>query len=184
MGEKHKIYFEPVGIEIEVDEDEYVLEEAFRQGVMLMHGCKEGQCSACKAFVLEGDMEMAKYSTFALPEYESEEGYVLLCRAHAYSDMVIELINFDEHMLESGIPIQTVQAEVAEIEELTRDIRRLVLNLVDPPEMNFIPGQYAELYIPGTEVHRAYSMANTPSSDERAAFLITAYTAGRLSWLL
>ncbi len=184
MGEKHKILFEPVGIEIEVDEDEYVLEEAFRQGVMLMHGCKEGQCSACKSFVLEGDIEMARYSTFALPEYESEEGYVLLCRAHAYSDMVIELINFDEHMLESGIPIQTVQAEVAEIEELTHDIRRLVLNLVDPPEMNFIPGQYAELYIPGTEVHRAYSMANTPSSDERAEFIIKVYPGGRFSGLL
>ena len=115
MGEKHKILFEPVGIEIEVDEDEYVLEEAFRQGVMLMHGCKEGQCSACKSFVLEGDMEMARYSTFALPEYESEEGYVLLCRAHAYSDMVIELTSWDEHMLEAGVPIQTVQDEVAEI---------------------------------------------------------------------
>ena len=184
MGEKHKIYFEPVGIEIEADEDEHVLEESFRQGVMLMHGCKEGQCSACKAFVLEGDVEMDKYSTFALPEYESEEGYVLLCRAHAYSDLVIELINFDEHMLESGVPIQTVQAEVMEIALLTHDIRRLVLKLVDPPEMNFIPGQYAELYIPGTEVHRAYSMANTPSSDERAEFIIKVYPGGRFSGLL
>jgi propane monooxygenase reductase component len=180
----HKIYFEPVGIEIEAEEDEHILEEAFRQGVMLMHGCKEGQCSACKAFVLEGDIEMDKYSTFALPEYESEEGYVLLCRAHAYSDLVIELTNWDEHMLESGVPIQTVQAEVMEIALLTHDIRRLVLKLVDPPEMNFIPGQYAELYIPGTEVHRAYSMANTPYSDERAEFIIKVYPGGRFSGLL
>src|SRR3712207_2377280 len=140
---KHKISLEPVDIEIEVDEDEHILEEAFRQGVMLMHGCKEGQCSACKAFVLEGDVEMDKYSTFALPEYESEEGYVLLCRARAYSDLVIELTNWDDHMLESGVPIQTVQAEIAEIVALTHDIRRLVLKLIDPPEMNFIPGQYA-----------------------------------------
>ncbi len=184
MGEKHKIYFDPVGIEIEVDEDEHVLEAAFRQGVMLMHGCKEGQCSACKAFVLDGDVEMDRYSTFALPEYESEEGYVLLCRARAYSDLEVELINYDEHMLESGIPIQTVQAEVAEITQLTHDIRRLVLELVDPPEMNWIPGQYAELYIPGTEVHRAYSMANTPASDERAEFIIKVYPGGRFSGLL
>ena len=181
---KHTVRFEPIGLEIEAHEDEFVLEEAFRQGVMLMHGCKEGQCSACKSFVLEGDVEMDKYSTFALPEYESEEGYVLLCRAHAYSDLVIELTNWDEHMLESGVPIQTVQAEVVEIVPLTHDIRRLVLKLVDPPEMNFIPGQYAELYIPGTEVHRAYSMANTPSSDERAEFIIKVYPGGRFSGLL
>jgi propane monooxygenase reductase component len=63
-------------------------------------------------------------------------------------------------------------------------MRRLVLKLVDPPEMNFLPGQYAELYIPGTEEHRAYSMANTPSSDERAEFIIKVYPGGRFSGLL
>jgi propane monooxygenase reductase subunit len=50
--------------------------------------------------------------------------------------------------------------------------------------MNFKPGQYAELYIPGTEVHRAYSMANTPTSDERAEFIIKVYPGGRFSGLL
>ena len=185
---KHKIYFEPVGIEIEADEDEHILEESFRQGVMLMHGCKEGQCSACKAFVLEGDVEMDKYSTFALPEYESEEGYVLLCRAHAYSDLVIELTNFDEHMLESGIPIQTVQAEVTEIVPLTHDIRRLVLKLVDPPEMNWITGQYVEITIPGSEETRSYSLSNIGTAAPAARndvlkFMIKLYPGGRFSTL-
>ena len=185
---KHKIHFEPVGIEIEADEDEYILEESFRQGVMLMHGCKEGQCSACKAFVLEGDVEMDKYSTFALPEYESEEGYVLLCRAHAYGDLVIELTNWDEHMLESGVPIQTVQAEVAEIAPLTHDIRRLVLKLVDPPEMNWITGQYVEITIPGTEETRSYSLSNIGTAvpaarDDVLEFMIKLYPGGKMSTL-
>ncbi len=35
---KHKVYFEPVDIEIEASEEETVLDAAFRQGVMLMHG--------------------------------------------------------------------------------------------------------------------------------------------------
>jgi propane monooxygenase reductase subunit len=39
---------EPVGLEMEVEEGETVLEAAFRQGIALMHGCKEGQCSSCK----------------------------------------------------------------------------------------------------------------------------------------
>src|SRR6266480_4812586 len=42
MGAKHTVRFEPAGIEIEADEGETVLNAAFRQGVMLMHGCKEG----------------------------------------------------------------------------------------------------------------------------------------------
>lgn len=184
MGEKHKVRFEPVDIEIEVDEDETVLDAAFRHGVMLMHGCKEGQCSACKSFLLDGDLEMDRFSTFALNETEEEEGYVLLCKSHAYSDLEVELLSYHEDMLNTGIPIQLVYAEVEAIEDLTRDIKRLVLKLVDPPEMNFNPGQYAELYIPGTDTHRAYSMANTPTSDERAEFVIKIYPGGRFSGLL
>lgn len=186
MGKKHKVYFEPVGIEIEVDEEETVLEAAFKHGVMLMHGCKEGQCSACKSFLLDGELEMDRWSTFALNEFEEEEGYVLLCRSYVYSDAEVELLSFREEMLDTGIPIQLVYAEVQEIEDLTHDIKRLVLDLVDPPEMNFLPGQYAELYIPGsaTDEHRAYSMANTPESDKRAEFIIKVYPGGRFSGLL
>ena len=83
MGNTHTVRFEPVGIEIEVDEDETILSAAFRQGLMLMHGCKEGQCSACKSFLLDGDVDLDRYSTFALPDFEEAEGWTLLCRAHA-----------------------------------------------------------------------------------------------------
>jgi len=184
VDEKHRVRFEPVDLEIEVEESETILEGAFRQGVTLMHGCKEGQCSACKSFLIDGDVEMDRYSTFALPEYESEEGYVLLCRSHAYSDCTVELINYDEDMLHSGTPIQTAQAEVAGIEVLTRDIRHLRLALVDPPEMTFLPGQYVDITIPGGERRRAYSMANTPSTTGVLEFMIKLYPGGRFSGLL
>ena len=107
MADKHVVRFEPVGIEIEVDEDQTILRAAAEQGIMLMHGCKEGQCASCKSFVLDGeDIELDRYSTFALPDYEKEEGYTLLCRAHAYEDLTIELLNYDEEMIRSGLPIQ------------------------------------------------------------------------------
>jgi propane monooxygenase reductase component len=184
MGAKHTVRFEPVGIEIEVDEDETVLNAAFRQGVMLMHGCKEGQCSACKSFLLDGDLDMERYSTFALADYELEEGYVLLCRSHAYSDLAVELINYDEEMLRSGVPIQVVQTRVETIESLTHDMRRLVLALEDPREMAFKPGQYVDITIPGTAKTRSFSMANTPSTDDHLEFVIRLYPGGHFSGLL
>ncbi|MCW3035972.1 MAG: Ferredoxin--NAD(+) reductase, partial [Actinobacteria bacterium] len=184
MGAKHTVRFEPVGIEIEVDEDETVLNAAFRQGVMLMHGCKEGQCSACKSFLLDGDLDMERYSTFALADYELEEGYVLLCRSHAYSDLSVELINYDEEMLRSGVPIQVFQTRVETIESLTHDMRRLVLALEDPPEMAFNPGQYVDITIPGTAKTRSFSMANTPSTDDHLEFVIKLYPEGHFSGLL
>src|SRR3982750_205269 len=138
MGEKHRVRFEPVGIEIEVDEEQTVLRSASEQGLMLMHGCKEGQCAACKSFVLDGDdIELDRYSTFALPDYEKEEGFTLLCRAHVYEDVTIELLNYDEEMIHSGLPIQTVHAEVVAINHVTHDLRHLVLKLLEPKEIKF-----------------------------------------------
>jgi propane monooxygenase reductase subunit len=181
----HKVRFQPVDIEIEVNEDETILNAAFRQGVSLTHGCREGQCGACKSFLLDGDLEMKKYSTFALPEFESDEGYVLLCRSHAYSDLEVELINYDEDILRLGIPIESYQTTIAAIEPLTHDIRRLVLKFKEPGRrMRFNAGQYASIRIPGTEEYRAYSMANTPRYTEGLEFLIKVFPGGLFSGLL
>ena len=44
---------------MDVTEGETVLDAAFRQGISLMHGCKEGQCSSCKSLLIDGDIELA-----------------------------------------------------------------------------------------------------------------------------
>ena len=180
----HKVRFEPVGVEIETNEDETVLQAAFRQGVSLMHGCKEGQCAACKSLLIEGDLEMEKYSTFALADYEREQGYVLLCRSHAYSDLTVELLNYDEEMILSGLPVQTVQTVVSAIEPLTHDIKRLVLQLVEPRELRFRAGQYVDIRIPDSDEHRSYSMANTPAANDHLEFILKVFPGGRFSSLL
>jgi propane monooxygenase reductase subunit len=153
---------------------------------MLMHGCKEGQCAACKSFVLDGDdIELDRYSTFALPDYEREEGYTLLCRAHVYEDVRIELLNYDEEMIRSGLPIQQAVAEVASIEAVTHDLRRLVLRLVEPKEIKFFPGQYVDIAVPGTEATRSFSMANTSSRESgELEFVIKVYPDGLFSHFL
>jgi propane monooxygenase reductase component len=185
MGTKHTVRFEPVGIEMEADEDETVLNAAFRQGLMLMHGCKEGQCSACKSFLLDGDVDLDRYSTFALPDFEEAEGWTLLCRAHAYSDLEIELINYDEDIIHSGSPPRTVHARVAEVEPLTHDIRSLRLQVEDGEPFTYRPGQYVDIRIPGHEdEHRSFSMANTPSDGGELEFMIKLYPGGRFSGLL
>jgi propane monooxygenase reductase subunit len=180
MGETFQVRLEPVGIEFEVDEDETVLRGAFRQGLMLMHGCKEGQCAACKSFLLDGEVDLERYSNFALNDYEKEEGWTLLCRAHAMTDLEIELINYDEEVLRSGVALQTQTMQVERIDELTHDIRRLVL-AGDP--LTFKPGQYVDIAIPGSDEVRSFSMANLPG-DGRLEFMIKLYPGGKFSGLL
>jgi propane monooxygenase reductase subunit len=185
MGKTHTVRFEPVGIEIEADEDETILNAAFRQGIMLMHGCKEGQCSACKSFLLDGEVDLDKYSTFALPDFEEAEGWTLLCRAHAYSDVEVELINYDEEILHGGSPPRTVQTTVTAVAPLTHDIRLLRLKVQDDEPFVFRPGQYVDIRIPGHEdEHRSFSMANTTSVPDELEFMIKLYPGGRFSGLL
>jgi propane monooxygenase reductase subunit len=186
MANKHVVRFEPVGIEIEVSEDQNILRAAAEQGVMLMHGCKEGQCASCKSFLLEGeDIDHDKYSTFALPDYELEEGYTLLCRAHAYEDLTIELLNYDEEMIRSGLPIQEAVAEVVSKDAVTHDMRHLVLRLIEPAEIKFFPGQYVDITIPDTGAVRSFSMANTSSRESGLLeFVIKVYPDGQFSKFL
>ncbi len=186
MGKKHIVRFEPVGIEIEVDEDQNILRAAAEQGVQLMHGCKEGQCAACKSFVLEGeDIDYDSYSTFALPDYEKEEGSTLLCRAHAYEDLVIELLNYDEEIIRGGLPLKKGVAEVVSNEAVTHDMRHLVLKLLEPEEIKFFPpGQYLDLMVPGTEESRSFSMANVPGREGHFEFVIKIYPDGLFSEFL
>jgi propane monooxygenase reductase subunit len=186
MAEKHRVRFEPVGIEIEADEDQTILRAAAEQGVMLMHGCKEGQCAACKSFILDGDdVEHDRYSTFALPDFEKDEGYTLLCRAHAYEDLTIELLNYDEEMIHSGLPIQQAVCEVMSNEHVTHDMRHLVVRLVEPASIKFFPGQYLDFTVPGHDATRSFSMANTSCRDDgRLEFVIKIYPGGLFSEVL
>ena len=184
MADSHRIRFEPVDIEMDVNEDENILDAAFRQGIHLMHGCREGQCSACKSYVLDGEIDMDRYSTFACNDAEAAEGYVLLCRSYAYSDCTIELLNFDQDELLNGIAIQNVTTRITAIDAVTRDIVSLRLTAVEPAGYEFKPGQYADLTIPGTDEHRSFSMATTMSTPGEVEFLIKKYPGGKFSALL
>ncbi len=186
MPGKHVVRFEPVGIEIEVDEQQTILRAAFDQGVMLMHGCKEGQCSACKSFLLEGDdVELDKYSTFALPDFERDEGFTLLCRAHVYEDVTIELLHYDEEMIRSGLPVRDAVAEVVANDPVTHDMRHLVLRLASPQDFKFFPGQYVDITVPGTQEVRSFSMANTSARESgQLEFIIKVYPDGLFSGYL
>ena len=175
----HKVRFEPVGIEMEVEEGETVLDAAFRQGISLMHGCKEGQCGSCKSRLVDGDIELLKYSTFALPDYESETGHVLLCRTHAFSDISFELLNYDEDLLSRSIAVKYFPGRVAGISALTHDIRLLEIELEKP--LKFWAGQYVDLTLQRGAITRAFSMANAPSEVTSLHFIIKKYPNGAFS---
>ena len=182
MSETYSVRLEPVGVEFEVEEGETVLNAAFRQGISLPHGCKEGQCSACKCNLVEGEVDLLKYSTFALSDGERENGGILLCRAIAQDDLVIDLLNFDEELLSKSIAVKDFAGRISAKESLTHDIRSIEIDLETP--MKFWAGQYVDITVrtkDGEEITRSFSMANTPDQGKSLKFIIKKYPAGKFS---
>jgi propane monooxygenase reductase component len=175
-----RVVFEPIGEEIDCDEEESVLDAAFRHGFNLVYGCREGQCSACKAYLLEGEVVLKPYSTFALSESEESNGYTLLCRAMPEEDLVVELLHFDPDNYKLENEIRDGRGTVTAVEALTHDISRLELEVTEPADFSFLPGQYVDVWIPESDARRSFSMANVPG-DGRIELIIKRYPGGRFS---
>jgi propane monooxygenase reductase subunit len=182
MSDVYTVRLEPVGVEIEVDENETILDAAFRQGIALPHGCKEGQCSACKCILTEGEVDLLKYSTFALSDSEKDQGGILLCRSKPLDDLEIELLNYDEELLSKSIAVKDFEGSIVNINNLTHDIRMLDIEINAP--MKFWAGQYVDITVTtknGETITRSFSMANTPDQADRLNFIIKKYPDGKFS---
>ena len=68
-------------------------------------------------------------------------------------------------------------------EAVTSDIYRLVLSVNGGAELDFTPGQYLDLHVPGTELRRSFSLACLPGTGQ-LEFLIKAYAGGAFAKLL
>ena len=185
----HTVRFEPVGVEMEVEEGEWVLDAAFRQGIAVPHGCREGQCSSCKCLLVDGEVEVEDYSTFALADYERETGHILLCRSYAFSDITVELLNFDEDLMRRAIAVKTYSGVLSKVTALTHDTRLLEVELESP--LKFWAGQFVEIGVPnvpgandGVGVTRSYSMASTMRTPTALQFIIRKYPDGAFSSLV
>jgi NAD(P)H-flavin reductase/ferredoxin len=169
-----RVRFEPIGEEIDCGLNESVLDAAIRQGYNLAYGCREGQCSACKCFLLEGEVSLKPYSTFALSDTERSGGYALMCRAVPEQDLVVELLHYDPDNYRLAHAIHDGVALVEQLEALTHDITRVVL---DAPGFSFTPGQYVDLHVGGAR--RSFSMANV--DPDRIELIVKRYPGGRFS---
>ncbi|MDE2321170.1 MAG: 2Fe-2S iron-sulfur cluster binding domain-containing protein, partial [candidate division NC10 bacterium] len=93
MTRTRKVRFEPLGITIECEATEPILQYALRQGLRLVdYRCADGECGGCKARIRSGQVHLVEPPTHVLSPSEQAQGHVLLCRTHVQSDLVIELL--------------------------------------------------------------------------------------------
>ncbi|MBD2166153.1 2Fe-2S iron-sulfur cluster binding domain-containing protein [Calothrix membranacea FACHB-236] len=73
---------------IQVPDDQYILDIAEDNGIRLPSGCKQGECSACVAKLISGEVDQSEQK-FLRPQ-EIQVGYVVTCVTYPTSDCTLE----------------------------------------------------------------------------------------------
>jgi len=128
-------------------------------------------CGLCKIRVVSGGGEMLPTETVFVTRQEREQGIRLACQVRVQRNIEVTLP-------ESMLAAKEYEGTVSALESLTYDTKLVRFDL-GGTALDFKPGQYVQLLVPGTDQFRAYSIASPPSG--RNVFeLIIRYVSGGL----
>ena len=161
---------------------ESVVDAAYRQGINIPMDCREGACAACKCRVESGSYALGEYIDDALSEDEAARGYALACQMRPTSDCVVR-IPADSSVCKTRQESYT--AHIREVRRLSDSTFSLVLQGETLQKLLFLPGQYANLQVPGQGAqHRAYSFSAMAPGSDTTSFLIRNVPGGLMSGFL
>jgi len=156
---KHRITVMPSGQAFTAGQDETLLDAALRQGVSLPYGCRDGVCGTCRGRLVAGRVEYDQPPP-ALGATEQAAGVVLVCRARACSDLILE----SRIAATPDYPVKTLPARVEKMERLAPDVMLLQLKLPANEHLQFLAGQYIDILLKDGR-RRSFSLANAPHDD-------------------
>lgn len=154
-----------------------LLASLMEQGIFIPSACGgRGTCGYCKVRVLEGGGPVVPTEEGFLSEEERASRVRVSCQVRVRDDLAIEIP-------EELFRVRQFAGRLEEMRELTRDIRLLRIALLEPPSIEFIPGQYVQLetppYGPNREaVYRAYSIASPPGDTGHIELIIRLVPGG------
>ena len=115
----------------------------------------KGSCGYCKVSVLSGAGQVLPTETPYLTRKEIRSNVRLACQVKVKEKL-------DLHIPEELLNVKLYKSEVKSIRDLTYDIKEVCFSLLEPNEITFHPGQYAQVLAPGPDgdVFRAYSISS------------------------
>ncbi|MCI0911387.1 benzoate 1,2-dioxygenase electron transfer component BenC [Pseudomonas putida] len=166
---------------IEASGHETVADAAYRQGINIPLDCRDGACGTCKCKAESGRYDLGdNFIEDALSEDEIAEGYVLTCQMRAESDCVV-------HIPASSQLCKTEQASfqaaISDVRQLSASTIALSIKGESLNRLAFLPGQYVNLTVPGSDQSRAYSFSSL-QKDGEVSFLIRNVPGGLMSSFL
>jgi benzoate/toluate 1,2-dioxygenase reductase subunit len=167
---------------ISCNPNEKLSDAAYRQKVNIPLDCRDGACGTCRGLCESGsyDMPPDSYIEDALEEKDAQAGHVLACQMRPTSDCVVR-IPATSAACKTGVG--DYSATVASVERLSPSTIRFALTLDQPDQLDFLPGQYVNVTVPGTDQTRSYSFSSAPGAPE-ASFVVRNVPNGLMSsWL-
>ncbi|MGH3218330.1 MAG: benzoate 1,2-dioxygenase electron transfer component BenC [Streptosporangiaceae bacterium] len=157
------------------DEEEVVATASYRSRINIPVDCMDGACGTCKSFCESGQYHLGYYIEEAMTEDEAAAGQVLTCQMYPESDCVVS-IPASSDIAKTGVTPYT--GKISAIHRLSDNELSFSIGLDNQDALTFLPGQYANITVPGTEQTRSFSFSSSPLSDG-VSFLIrdTAYGA-------
>jgi CDP-4-dehydro-6-deoxyglucose reductase len=149
----------PGGHRFDVAPGETILAAALRQGILLPYGCRNGQCGACAAILVEGELEYPSGKTEGLEG--RPVGSCLPCQAVPLADLTLRVA---EVRAANPVEIRLLPCRLERKEQLNHDVMRLYLKLPENQRLQFLAGQYLDFILPDAR-RRAFSIANAPHDD-------------------
>ena len=150
------------GHTFEVEENEFILDAALRQGINFPYGCRSGSCGTCLGQLVSGELDYPEGLPITLMEHEVKEGKAIFCTSIAKSDLIIDVKEVTSAL---DVEIKMLPARVASLKKLSHDVMEMKLSLPASERLAFRAGQYIEFLL-RDKSRRAFSLANAPSNDE------------------
>src|SRR5918998_6831203 len=161
-------------------DDQTVADASYRARINIPLDCRDGACGTCKALCESGDFDGGSYLEDALSDDEARSGYVLPCSMKPRSDLVLQIATTSAVAKTSAA---THRGRITGLDRLSPTTVGLTIELDDRDALAFLPGQYVNIAVPGTEVSRSYSFSNAPQ-DRALTFLVKLTPGGVMStWL-
>ncbi|MEN4827704.1 benzoate 1,2-dioxygenase electron transfer component BenC [Pseudomonas sp. P39-UII1] len=166
---------------IEANGHETVADAAYRQGINIPLDCRDGACGTCKCKAESGRYDLGdNFIEDALSEDEIAEGYVLTCQMRAESDCVVRIPASSQVCKTEQA---SFQAAISDVRQLSASTIALSIKGESLSGLAFLPGQYVNLSVPGSDQSRAYSFSSL-QKDGEVSFLIRNVPGGLMSSFL
>lgn len=162
--------------------NEKLSDAAYRQKVNIPLDCRDGACGTCRGLCESGSYDMPPdgYIDDALDKTDAAAGHVLACQMRPTSDCVVR-IPATSAACKTGVG--AFPGKVAAVAQLSPSTIRFSVTPDHPDQLDFLPGQYVNVTVPGTDQTRSYSFSSAPGAAE-ASFVVRNVPNGLMStWL-